>query len=398
MAPAELRVLKEQLMDMLEKGFIRPSTSSWGAPMLFVRKKDGSLRMCIDYRQLNKVKINNKYPLPKIDDLFDQLQGEGIRVDTQKIDTVKTWPRPMTPTEVRSFLDLAGYYRRFVEVFYSLSAPLIKLTQKGAMFQWTDACERSFQALKDRLTTTPILLVIEGTDGYVIYYDTSGIGLRCVLMHHDKSGIAHDIHQLASLGVRLLNSGDTGITIQDTTTSSLVTEVKEHQYEDPMLAHYRDTTPQNEKRPFEITEDGVMGETRYSRYSIHPGATKMYHDIREIYWWDGMKKDIAEFVAQCPNYQQVKIEHQQPGGLLQAIEIPTWKWEVTEQLLYEETPIAILDRQVRRLRTKHVDSVKVLWRNNNVEEMTWETEEDMKSRYPHLFPLPEKDPTETSQP
>jgi len=75
MAPAELRELKEQLKDLLEKGFIRPSMSPWGAPVLFVRKKDGSLRMCIDYRQLNKVTIKNKYPLPRIDDLFDQLQG-----------------------------------------------------------------------------------------------------------------------------------------------------------------------------------------------------------------------------------------------------------------------------------------------------------------------------------
>ena len=75
MAPVELWELKEQLKDLLEKGFIRPSISPWGAPELFVRKKDGSLRMCIDYRQLNKVTIKNKYPLPRIDDLFDQLQG-----------------------------------------------------------------------------------------------------------------------------------------------------------------------------------------------------------------------------------------------------------------------------------------------------------------------------------
>ncbi len=75
MAPAELKELKEQLKDLLDKGFIRPSISPWGAPVLFVKKKDGSLRMCIDYRQLNKVTIKNKYPIPRIDDLFDQLQG-----------------------------------------------------------------------------------------------------------------------------------------------------------------------------------------------------------------------------------------------------------------------------------------------------------------------------------
>ena len=75
MAPAELKELKEQLQDLLDKGFVRPSTSPWGAPVLFVKKNDGSLRLCIDYKQLNKVTVRNKYPLPRIDDLFDQLQG-----------------------------------------------------------------------------------------------------------------------------------------------------------------------------------------------------------------------------------------------------------------------------------------------------------------------------------
>ena len=71
MAPVELKKLNEKLKELLEQGFIRPSTSSWGASVLFVKKKDGSLRLCIEYRQLNKVTIKNKYPLPKIDDLFD---------------------------------------------------------------------------------------------------------------------------------------------------------------------------------------------------------------------------------------------------------------------------------------------------------------------------------------
>ena len=75
MAPAELKESKEQLKDFRDKGFIRPIISPWGAPVLFVRKKDGSLRMCINYTQLNKVTIKNKYPIPRIDDLFDKLQG-----------------------------------------------------------------------------------------------------------------------------------------------------------------------------------------------------------------------------------------------------------------------------------------------------------------------------------
>ena len=75
MAPTDLKELKSQLQELLDKGFIRPSVSPWGVPVLFVKKKDGTLQMCIDYRQINKVTVKNKYPLPRIEDLFDQLKG-----------------------------------------------------------------------------------------------------------------------------------------------------------------------------------------------------------------------------------------------------------------------------------------------------------------------------------
>jgi hypothetical protein len=78
MAPMELAALKVQLQELLNKGFIRPSNSPWGAPVLFVKKKDDTLHLCIDYRQLNKVTVKNKYPLPRIDDLFDQLKGVRV--------------------------------------------------------------------------------------------------------------------------------------------------------------------------------------------------------------------------------------------------------------------------------------------------------------------------------
>ena len=159
--------------------------------------------------------------------------------------------------------------------------------------------------------------------------------------------MVREIQRLSSLGVRLANSEDSGVSIREVAESSIIDEVKRHQYKDPILAQYRDAALQKEKTPFKVTPDGVlryegrlcvpdtaglrrqvMGEAHSARYSINPGSTKMYHDLRCLYWWDGMKKDIAEFVAQCPNCQQVKIKHQKPGGLLQEIEIPTWKWEM----------------------------------------------------------------------
>ncbi|GKC05246.1 hypothetical protein Tco_0996856 [Tanacetum coccineum] len=78
MAPSKMKVLLEQLQELSDKGFIRPSSSTWGAPVLFVKKKDGSFRMCIHYRDLNKLTVKNRYPLPRIDDLFDQLQGSSV--------------------------------------------------------------------------------------------------------------------------------------------------------------------------------------------------------------------------------------------------------------------------------------------------------------------------------
>ncbi|KAL0540965.1 hypothetical protein IC582_020991 [Cucumis melo] len=286
MAPAELKELKVQLQELLDKGFIRPSESPWGAPVLFVKKKDGSMRLCIDYRELNKVTVKNRYPLLRIDDLFDQLQGatffskidrrsgyhqlrirdgdipktafrlryghyefvvmsfgltnapavfmdlmnrvfndfldsfvivfiddiliyskteaeheehlhqvlktlrankfEGVSVDPAKIEAVTNWPRPSTVSEIQSFLGLAGYYRRFVEDSSRIASPLTQLTRKGTPFVWSPACESSFQELKQKLVTAPVLTVPDGSVNFVIYSDASKKGLGSVLMQQGK--------------------------------------------------------------------------------------------------------------------------------------------------------------------------------------------------------------------
>lgn len=309
MAPTELKELKIQIDDLVAQGFIRPSTSPWGAPVLFVMKKNHTLRLCVDYRMLNKVTIKNKYPLPRIEDLFDQLKGatvfskidlrsgyhqvrvreedipktafrtryghyefvvmpfgltnapavfmdlmnrifgpylddfvvvfvddiliyskndedhdrhleivletlrrnqlyakyekcdfwqdkvkflghvvskDGVSVDPSKVEAVMEWKQPTTVTEIRSFLGLAGYYRRFIEGFSSIAAPLTKLTRKDVLLIWNEDCEKAFKELKKKLTIAPVLTIPSGGGGLVIYSDASLQGLGCVLMQNGK--------------------------------------------------------------------------------------------------------------------------------------------------------------------------------------------------------------------
>nr|GFA58209.1 hypothetical protein [Tanacetum cinerariifolium] len=183
LAPSEMKELAEQLKELSDKGFIRPSSSSWRAPVLFVKKKDGSFRMCIDYRELNKLMVKNRYPLPRIDDLFDQLQGssvyskidlsQGIHVDPAKIESVKDWASPKSPMEIHQFLGLARYYQRFIEGFLNIAKPMAKLTQKKVKFEWGDKQEALFQLLKQKLCSVPILALPEGSEDFIVYCDAS---------------------------------------------------------------------------------------------------------------------------------------------------------------------------------------------------------------------------------
>ncbi|WVZ89681.1 hypothetical protein U9M48_036053 [Paspalum notatum var. saurae] len=319
MAPDELRELKVQLQEQLDKGFIRPSSSPWGCPALFVEKKDqGGKRLCVDYRPLNAVTIKNKYPLPHIDILFDQLAGakvfskidlrsgyyqikikeedipktafatryglyeylvmsfgltnapaffmymmnsvfmneldkflvvfiddiliysknekeheehlkivlarlrehklyakfskcafwlkevsflghilseKGVAVDPSKVKDVLNWKQPETVTEIRSFLGLAGYYRRFIKDFSKTAKPMTSLTKKNAKYVWSSNCEEAFQTLKKLLTSAPVLAQPDVTKPFDVYCDASGNGLGCVLMQEGRV-IAYASHQL----------------------------------------------------------------------------------------------------------------------------------------------------------------------------------------------------------
>nr|CAB3504478.1 unnamed protein product [Digitaria exilis] len=309
MPPNELAELKIQLQELLDKGFIRPSVSPWGCPAIFVKKKDHSLRLCIDYRPLNAVTIKNKYPLPRIDILFDQLAGtrvfskidlrsgyhqikirpcdipktafstryglyeflvmsfgltnapayfmylmnsvfmseldkfvvvfiddiliyskneeehaehlrivlqrlrdhqlyakfskcefwlqsvkflghtvskDGISVDPTKVQEVLDWQPPTSIHEIRSFLGLAGYYRRFIPDFSRIAKPMTELLKKGVKFEWNDKCEEAFHTLRRHLTSAPVLAQPDCTKPYDVYCDASGTGLGCVLMQENR--------------------------------------------------------------------------------------------------------------------------------------------------------------------------------------------------------------------
>jgi hypothetical protein len=305
----ELAELKIQLKDLLDKGYIRPSSSPWGCPALFVKKKDEALRLCVDYQPLNATTMKNKYPLPRIDILFDQLAAaqvfskidlrsgyhqikihaedipktafsmryglyeylvmsfgftnapahfmylmnsifmeeldkfvvvfiddilvylksteehdehlwvmlqwlrdhqlytkfikcefwinkvpflghvispEGIMMDSSKVKDVLYWKPPMSVTQVRSFLELTGYYRRFILNFSKILKPITELLKKGNKYVWSDTCDEAFENLKKLLTTSPVLAQSEITKLFDIYCDASVTGLGGVLMQEGR--------------------------------------------------------------------------------------------------------------------------------------------------------------------------------------------------------------------
>src|SRR3989442_5152527 len=110
------------------------------------------------------------------------ISENGIEVDSRKIEAVQSWPQPQSVTDIRSFLGLAGYYCRFIEGFSLIMAPLTKLLRKDVPFVWSEACQNSFDKLKEKLTTAPVLTIPSGTGGFVVYSDASHQGLGYVLM------------------------------------------------------------------------------------------------------------------------------------------------------------------------------------------------------------------------
>nr|GFA72123.1 putative reverse transcriptase domain-containing protein [Tanacetum cinerariifolium] len=382
LAPSELKELSEQLKELSEKGFIRPSSSPWGAPVLFVKKNDGSFHMCIDYQELNKLTIKNKYPLPRIDDLFDQLQDIPITAFRTQYGHYEFQVMPFGLTNAPAmFMDLMNhvckpYLSKFVIVFiddiliYSKNKEehgehlktILKLLKDEKLYAKFSKCdfwlnfvqflrhvidssgihgnneEEAFQTLKRKLCSAPILSLPEGSEDFVVYCDTSLRGFGAVLMQHKKV-IAYASRQLRkneeNYTTHDLELGAVVFALRlwrhylygTKCTANVVADALSRKDKEPICVRALVVTVHNnfpkqirnaqakacekenigvegfvgEGEPFEVRTDGtkclrgrvwlplfgglrdlIMLESHKSKYCIHPGSDKMYHDLKKL--------------------------------------------------------------------------------------------------------------------
>ncbi|GJY23087.1 ty3-gypsy retrotransposon protein [Tanacetum coccineum] len=180
--------IEAQVNELLTCGFVRPSSSPFASPVLLVKKKDESWRFCIDYRKLNQQTIPDKYPIPNIDKLLDELHGhvvskDGVAVDPEKVQAVLNWPLPRDSKEVRGFLGLTGYYRRFVKGYGLITKPLTELTKND--FLWDEEAQSAFEKLKLALTTVPVLQLPNYHEPFTVECDASSTGVGAILLQSE---------------------------------------------------------------------------------------------------------------------------------------------------------------------------------------------------------------------
>ncbi|GJW13542.1 putative reverse transcriptase domain-containing protein [Tanacetum coccineum] len=312
LAPSELEELSGELKELQDKGVIRPSLSPWGAPISFVKKKDGSFRMCIDYKELNKLTVKNRYSLPRIDDLFDQLQGSKF---FSKIDLRSGYHQLRVHEDDIPKTTFRTRYRHFKFIVMSFG-----LTNKPAVFM--DLMNRVCRPYLDKF-------VIVFIDDILIYSKTREEHLRGVqFLEHVINGNGIHVDPSKIEAIKNWKAPRTPIEANEIADSlSRKERVKpKRKGLDEMIEQRSNGTLYYLDQiwvPFKgDVRTLIMDEAHKSKYSVHPGADKMYYGLRDRYWWPRMKKDITEYVSKCLSCLKVKAEHQWPSGLLQQPEIP----------------------------------------------------------------------------
>ncbi|CAA0827382.1 Unknown protein, partial [Striga hermonthica] len=353
MAPKELQELKAQIQELLSLGFIRPSVSPWGAPVLFVKKKDGSMRMCIDYQDLNRLTVKNKYLLPRIKDLFDQLRGASVfsKIDLRSgYHQLKIREADVAKTAFRTRY---GHYEFVVMPFGLSNAPAVFMDLMNRVFHpFLDQFVIVF--INDILvySSSPeqheehLRTVLETLRREKLYANRKGKGeLTCMITQQRQL-----IHEFARMQLEVVGSPPKlpvvgGIRAmrmwptlrdrirRDQAFDEFIRSMGAKIHAGGVEGFYRGTDGALEYKGrivvpnVETLKKEILTEAHSAPYLAHPSSTKMYHDLKSSFWWKGMKRDVAEFVEKCLICQQVKAERKVPPGLMQPLEIPQWKWE-----------------------------------------------------------------------
>ncbi|GJU73843.1 putative reverse transcriptase domain-containing protein [Tanacetum coccineum] len=288
-----------------------------------------------------------KFWIPKVEFLGHMIDSQGIHVDPAKIESIKDWASPKTPTEIRQFLGLVGYYRRFIEGFLKIAKSMTKLTQKKVKSEdFIVYCDASIKCLgvvsiqREKCSLQKIwrrylyrtkCTVFTDHKSLQHILDQKELNMRqrrwfellsdydCDIRYHPEKANVTEARKPKNIkkedvgGMLIENSKDPG---------KLRTKKLEPHADGTLCLNGRSWLP-----CYGDFRTVIMHESHKSKYSIHPGSDKMYQNMKKLYWWPTMKTGIATYVSKCLTCAKVKAEHQRPSGLLVQLNIPQWNWD-----------------------------------------------------------------------